>query len=208
MRGWRRPAMLCGCWAKAFCWHSWFLSTCALRFIAKNTAAHNDHLYLFQYDHSSINKVCLNVLTRKQCEVIFWGQLKQGVNGGWNAWEGISRMHWSWLTVGEYSQRNWTLMRDFKQFITTVKWRNTCCQNCFCTQVYCQWSAKSISKSDIVLFWKNMATQQLIKTLNKLYGSSITTEKLFGYFTLWSNKIFSFTDRKNQNQIKTTAYGL
>lgn len=142
------------------------------------------------------------------CEVIFWGQLKQGVNGGWNAWEGISRMHWSWLTVGEYSQRNWTLMRDFKQFITTVKWRNTCCQNCFCTQVYCQWSAKSISKSDIVLFWKNMAAQQLIKTLNKLYGSSITTEKLFGYFTLWSNKIFSFTDRKNQNQIKTTAYGL
>lgn len=49
---------------------------------------------------------------------------------------------------------------------------------------------------------------EVIKTLNKLYGSSITTEKLFGYFTLWSNKIFSFTDRKNQNQIKTTAYGL
>lgn len=53
-----------------------------------------------------------------------------------------------------------------------------------------------------------MAAQQLIKTLIKLYGSSITTEKLFGYFTLRWNKIFSFTDRKNQNQIKTIAYGL
>lgn len=37
--------------------------------LQKNTAAHNDHLYLFQYDHSSINKGCLNVLTRKQCEL-------------------------------------------------------------------------------------------------------------------------------------------
>lgn len=32
--------------------------------------------------------------------VIYWGNLRQGVNGGWDAWKWILRLHCCWLIAG------------------------------------------------------------------------------------------------------------